>query len=183
MSEPRTRGVSRVVGCAGAVLLSLVLGVVVLRSCHPVARVFVSELRIRNDSGVTVWVTPIGMWEGRGRIGPLPRLTPALWMWRHPRQTRLRLDPGESVRILYDWDDINFRHILVRDAAGVVRILDTDRKGNLGNCYRAQRDTYVIPALKMLRLAPAELHPCEKGKAVDYPPLRIEYPDIVIPRG
>ena len=149
---------------------------IALTGCPGIAAAFLATFEIRNDSGEPVWVTPIGMTEGSGRFGPLPRYNRQEGSTRsNPNRTRLLLKPGESVAVTYDTDDINFRHILVRPARGPLRILDTDHMGTLGACYGPQKALYAIPSLRTLLPAPIDLEACETGSYVPYPPLRIEY--------
>jgi hypothetical protein len=149
----------------------------VLCDCgNPLLTAFLSTFEIENRSGQTVSVTPIGMTEGQGHIAPLPRYDDKGDIpQRHLQRTRIVLDPGETVHITYDMDDINFRHILVRTVSGHVRLLDTDKRGTLSLCYGAHEKVYVIPSLDMIPEAPVELLPCENGATVKYEPLRVEY--------
>jgi len=137
--------------------------------CNPLWLVFLAEFQIVNESQVGVWVTPIGMREGSGEYGPLPmfhsRSLPAI-----PKLSNhdIWVGPGESLTVVYDWDDINFRHTLVRTESGRVLIVDTDKMSNLHSCYGPQQEKYVIPPLAELRQASPELLPCIKGESVVY---------------
>jgi len=155
---------------AGIALL-LVVGVVglalVAAPWNPMLLVFLQSFEMYNGSGAEVWATPIGMREGSGRYGPLPRYKSKDAPAFGSRQTHdIHLRPGESVTIVYDCDDINFRHILVRTASGRVLIVDTDRMGGLHACYGPQREEYEIPPLGQLSDAPEELVPCARGAIV-----------------
>ena len=163
-------------GCA-VLAAGPVLGVILilLGVCHPLVGPFLSTFRVRNDSGQTIWITPLGMWEGNGMIGPLPLYHHTAYMLRDLRVGKRELLPGASMQFTYDMDDINFRHILVRDATGVIRILDTDKRGTIGRCYGAQHGIYSIPPLRSLKPAPQQLRVCERGEPVEYAPLRINY--------
>jgi hypothetical protein len=148
------------------VLFGLLLALVALNHLHVA---FVEGFEVVNDSGDTISVTPVGMWEGTGDYGPLP-----LYRSRLPAIPQLRgrarrqLAPNASCRFLYDYDDINFRHLLVRTAAGDVFILDTDKRGSLDACYGPQRSSYRVPPLTELATAPDELRPCLHGRSVAY---------------
>ncbi len=153
-----------------AILMAILLPLFALAMlCNPLLLAFLTKFDIVNEAGVDVWVTPIGMCEGSGRYGPLPmfhnRFPPAI-----PKLSRhdIPLESGESLTVIYDWDDINFRHVLVRTGSGDVLILDTDKKGNLHSCYGPQKDKYVIPSLADLSNAPPELVPCIEGRTVPY---------------
>lgn len=72
---------------------------------------------------------------------PLPAM-PAL------RAGGFFIEPGSSIRINYDWDDVNFTLILVRRENGAVVAVwvDTDYPEQ-GCCYRPRRELYVVPPL------------------------------------
>jgi len=156
-------------GIAVLLVVGLVGLVLVAAPWNPMLLVFLQSFEMYNGSGAEVWATPIGMWEGSGRYGPLPRYksknAPA---FRSREMHDIRLRSGESVTIVYDCDDINFRHILVRTPSGRVLIVDTDRRGGLHACYGPQRERYGIPPLHQLSDAPEALIPCARGEAVRY---------------
>jgi hypothetical protein len=155
------------------------VGLMLLFLCNPMALVFLVSFEVVNESEEHVWVTPIGMLEGSGEYGPLPRYRaprlPALPLRGRGRHYEIPLRAGESVKITYDWDDINFRHILVRTESGDVLIVDTDKLGTRGSCYAAQKSRYAIPSLQKLRRAAGELAPCAEGQRVAYSRAK-EYP-------
>jgi len=158
-----------------AALVAAIIGLVilffllVLIPFNPMLLVFLESFEMYNDSGVDVWVTPIGMCEGSGKYGPLPRFRNHYPPGLPSRQDHdIPLKAGGSVTITYDCDDINFRHILVRTDSDEVLILDTDKMGDLDSCYGPQQDAYGIPPLDQLQKVPAELVPCAKGESVSY---------------
>ena len=161
-------GLALVLGLA-ALPLALVACLFLLNSVNPLQMAFLASFDVVNDSGQDVWVTPIGMWEGAGEYGPLPRyrdrFPPAVWVGP---ASDLALARNARLKITYDYDDINFRHILVRAASGDVFIVDTDRRGSLHLCYGPQQSTYRIPPLAELSGAPAELLPCVNVDSVSY---------------
>jgi len=144
-------------------------GIGLLLLCNPMLLTFLTSFEIRNESGMDVRVTPIGRWEGTGDYGPLPRYwnrTPPAIPSR--RGHDIPIKAGGRLKIIYDWDDINFRHLLVRSGSGEVYITDTDKKGTLHYCYAAQHSSYRIPPLKEMQKAPDELLPCTRGEDVRY---------------
>jgi hypothetical protein len=164
-------------GCSGCLILTVgaLAAVTIFVFCNPFLLAFLTTFRVANESGEDLRITPIGMWEGSGRYGPLPmyrNASPPAW----PRKGHgLRLPAGKSISITYDWDDINFRHILVKGRGDRILILDTDRMGTLTGCCPPAKERYVIPKLKELRPAPKELVPCFRGKDVAYSGAK-EYP-------
>ncbi len=153
---------------AGVMAAALLYGALVaFNAYNPMLSAFLVSFEMYNGSGRDVWVTPIGMWEGSGEYGPLPRFRKiGGGAYPYSKNHDLHLATGETLAYTYDWDDINFRHILVRDARGKVLILDTDKQGGLHVCCAAQQTRYTIPPLSTLSQAPPELVPCTKGRTV-----------------
>ena len=150
-----------------AILLGV--GLLLLALCNPMLLVFLQKFEVVNQSGADLWVTPIGMCEGSGKYGPL-RMYHNMFPPAIPKfcDHDIPLKSGQSLTVIYDWDDINFRHILVRTQRGEALIVDTDKMGDLHHCYRPQQDKYEIPPLAQLSKASPELLPCIEGKSVTY---------------
>ena len=144
-------------------------GMALLVLCNPMLLVFLTSFEIHNESGVDVWVTPIGRWHGTSDYGPLPRFwnqtMPAIPSWQ---DDDIPIEAGGRLEIIYDWDDINFHHILVRTASGEVYITDTDKKRTLKKSYAAQESSYRIPPVTEMSKAPVALLPCIHGGDVQY---------------
>ncbi|MGB9598977.1 MAG: hypothetical protein ACP5QK_03995 [Myxococcota bacterium] len=162
------------------------LSIIFFNYLNPLRIAYLEEIEIINASGEKIWVTPIGMLEGSGKFGPLPRYTdksfPAI-----PRGSahNIKLKPRQYIKLIYNWDNINFRYILIYSKNGGTYIMETDKRGDLHTTYPPKQKRYIIPPLKELRQAPKELLPCIKGKYVKYkieefPPelLDVSYPDI-----
>ena len=108
------------------------------------------------------------------RIQPaVPRFPPAK---RWPERYEIPLKAAHTLKVTYDCDDINFRHVLVRSASDEVFIVDTDKKGTRGVCYGPQKDAYTIPPLAELKEAPPELIRCTGGEYTRYSGA-VEYPE------
>ena len=87
-----------------------------INNVNPIHYAFLVEFQVVNESGETIHITPIGAVRTVQKprhvlLRASPRLpgTPAL------RQGDIRLDPGESVRIIYDDEDIAASEIAVRN--------------------------------------------------------------------
>lgn len=134
-------------------------GVVLLNSFNPFQLMFLDSFEIVNRSGQDGWAPPIGMREGSGKCGPLPRFynryPPAV---PHPTRSNLLIPKGETLKYTYGWDDFNFRHLLVRNTSGEVFIVDTDKEGTLHQCYRP-------PAGLVRNPAPSHPAPSPSGAA------------------
>jgi hypothetical protein len=95
-----------------------------INNVNPIHYAFLIEFQVVNESEETMYITPIGEVRTVQRprhilLRASPRLpgTPAL------RQGDIRLDPGESLRIIYDADDVAASEIAVRNAQGEYRQL------------------------------------------------------------
>jgi hypothetical protein len=146
-----------------------ILSIVLLNYLNPLRIAYLEEIEIINASGEKIWVTPIGMLESSGKYGPLPRYTDKSFP-AFPRgtATNIRLKPRQYVKIIYSWDNINFRYILIYTKNGGTYIMETDKRGDLRTTYPPKQKQYVIPPLNQLSQAPKELLPCMKGKYVKY---------------
>lgn len=162
------------------------LSLIFFNYLNPIRIAYLEEIEIINASGEKIWVTPIGMLEASGKFGPLPRYTdksfPAI-----PRGSahNIKLKPRQYIKLIYNWDNINFRYILIFSKNGGTYIMETDRRGDLYTTYPPKQKRYIIPPLKELRQAPKELLPCIHGKYVNYKieeyppePLDASYSDI-----
>ncbi len=175
MAESKRSKIKWVLIISAAVIAGL-FSLFVVIFCNPMVLMFMVSFDIVNESGSDLWITPIGMWEGNRRYGPLPRFRdrypPCI---PHGQHCDIPVKAGQRLRITYDCDDINFRHILLRDISGIIYIVDTDKKGTARYCCGPQKKEYVIPPLEDLQKAPDELASCTRGEnvsysgAVDYP--------------
>ena len=104
-----------------------------INNVNPIHYAFLVEFQVVNESGETIHITPIGALRTVQRprhvlLRASPRLpgTPAL------RQGDIRLDPGESLRVIYDADDVVASEIAVRNARGEYRqLVISDRQKGL----------------------------------------------------
>jgi hypothetical protein len=104
-----------------------------INNVNPIHYAFLVEFQVVNGSGETIYITPIGAVRTVQKprhvlLRASPRLpgTPAL------RQGDIRLDPGESLRIIYDADDVAASEIAVRNAQGEYRqLVISDRQKSL----------------------------------------------------
>lgn len=147
-----------------------------LNAHNPMQLAFLVSFQVDNQAGVDLEIMPIGMLEGTMEYAPLPRYDSQLEGampvdWTKP----VRLRAGARLTVIYDYDDINFRHILIKDVQGRYYLLDTDRRGTKSHCYGPQKSVYTIPPLPTLPPVPVELIPCFNGSKVIYSGAR-EYP-------
>jgi hypothetical protein len=129
-----------------------------INNVNPIHYAFLAEFQVVNESGETVYITPIGAVRTVQRprhvlLRASPKLpgTPAL------RQGDIRLDPGESLRIIYDMDDVVASEIAVRNAQGEYRqLIISDRQKRL--TLDEEAPEYTIGSFKRLaKIAPEVL--------------------------
>ncbi len=144
----------RAVRTVGTILLALpaLLGLLLLINVFSTFG-FITRFDIVNASGQPIWITPLGVPESGGPRQRLPQKMlphldiPAL------HDTDLLLPPNGTIAIYYDWDDINFTDILVRDAQGQDRVLVIDANPPTGKSFEPKSTRYSIPPLQQLSVA------------------------------
>ncbi len=82
---------------------------------------FITDFTVTNRSKQSIIVTPVGSFARRGLRSTLPTI-----MWRYLplysfKSTRYPLEPGETVKIYYDMDDIQFTELAVELMPGDIR--------------------------------------------------------------
>ena len=117
------------------------------------ALAFLTSFTVRNGSGEVVLITPIGTVgrAGHRRLLPLSRSS---WL-SIPASTAsdFRLAPNEERRFTYDWDDINFSEIAVRDEHDHWRQLVVDPNPTERQYRPPAVDAFSIPPLTELPMA------------------------------
>jgi hypothetical protein len=127
---------------------------------------FIDSFTIENRTRSTITVTPIGTRGPEGRKGYLPVAIgwlplPALPVLR----AEYRLEPGESVKVSYDMDDINFSEIVVNAGQGARLALVVDPDPITDQYHGPLQSTYVIDDLANLAAAsPAVLAAADSAK-------------------
>jgi hypothetical protein len=131
-----------------------------INNVNPIHLFFLVEFRVNNESDETVYITPVGTMRTLqkqryvlSRASPRLPGTPAL------RQGDIRLDPGESVRIIYDDEDIAASEIAVRNAQGEYRqLVISGRQKRLTSDEGMPENVYTIRSFDRLsKIAPEVL--------------------------
>jgi hypothetical protein len=136
---------------AALCLLTLPLTLIVLVIIfNPFGVVFIASFSIHNESGEAVYVTPIGAYGTNALRAVLPQYAVGFAAFPAFRSSNFRLRSGGSVRVHYDWDDINFSEIVVRDRAGQVKQLVIDPVPTEKQYHAPERDVFIVPPLKEL---------------------------------
>ncbi len=135
--------------------LSLLPALFLVNSVNPMQLAFVTSFRVTNHSGKTLDVIPVGTFNS-GRKGVLPTFA-----WGFPAVPRLSRAPyqishGDSRKILFDWDDINFSELVVRDESGEYRQFVTDPNPPTKDYYAPRQKHFTVPDF-------AELEPVDRA--------------------
>ncbi|GMU24605.1 MAG: hypothetical protein AMXMBFR13_46790 [Phycisphaerae bacterium] len=131
------------------------------------AGVFITDFTVENRTGQTITVTPVGTAGEQGWKRPLPTV-----MLPFPALATLRaggypLENGQSVRIRYDMDDINFSEIVVEDAQGRQFQLITDPNPTQNQYHPPRQREFTISDLT--QLDPVEPRVAQAAKAAQGP--------------
>jgi hypothetical protein len=156
MRLPRTVILGGLILLTPLLLTSLASILLILNSVNPMQLTFVTEFRVENQTTRPLWVTPIGTFNTGGKC-VLPQFATSVPAIPAVRSRDLRLEPGGSTWIIYDWDDLNFSEIVVRDARGEYRQLVVDPDPPKRNYYRNKRERYVIEEWESLPAATANV--------------------------
>lgn len=114
---------------------------------------FVTDFTIENRTDTAIVVTPVGT-IGEGRRAPLPVVMLAFPQFPALRSGGYRLAPGESIRIQYDMDDINFSEIVVAAEPDRLLQLVTDPTPTAIQYHGPLQPHYSIDDLAQLEPVP-----------------------------
>jgi len=119
---------------------------------NPMQAAFISEFKIENRTRVPIRVTPVGTRnDGSKHVLPqFSRIFPAI---PASDSRDLQIDAGKIRSIYYDWDDINFSEIAIRDAVGTLRTLVVDPAPPTTSYYANKHNLYSIENLSALPMA------------------------------
>ena len=86
-------------------------------SCNPMGWGFQTEFTVENAGDETIHVTPIGVHESKVRCA-LPVAHVSIPTVHAIDRGHIPVPPGQSVKVRYDWDDINLSEIAVEGPGG-----------------------------------------------------------------
>jgi hypothetical protein len=129
---------------------------------------FITAFTVSNESGETIEVTPIGTYGKEGKRLLLPVYGSEFPAFRTLKRRHFRIEDGQSVRILYDWDDINLSEIAVRAAEGKYYQLAVDESPTENQYHAPVTDRFIIPPVRELEpIAPDVLRATGGSLRVD----------------
>jgi hypothetical protein len=141
--------------------LTCTTGLLAVHAVNPMLWIFLFDLVVENRTDRVLFVTPVGSIgpEGQRFTLPLYHATTRPFPIAVPvmKQGNFKLNPGESIELTYDWDDINFSEIVVRDDAGETRMLVVDPKPTENRYHSPYRSVFVIDSFEALKDSPAQV--------------------------
>ena len=147
----------RLIGTVSIVLGLLLSAALLLMNFNPFNFAFQASIRITNESGREIKVSPIGIAEGNGELYPLPLHQFALPLFPAVRQGRFDLRSGEALELSYDWDDIIFTSVVIEAEGLTSRELIVEPGARVQDCcYVPKNVTPVVTKLDGLPLARPE---------------------------
>lgn len=145
----RRKIISRILLVFGLLTSPLTL-LVLLGVFNPFALVFLYPFQVENKTNEPIWITPLGTVGEEGLRQVLPQYlfrTPALPALK---EADLRIDPGETRHLIYDWDDINFSEIVVKSRRGEQRMLVVDSHPTENRYHTPGENHFVIDSFERL---------------------------------
>lgn len=132
---------------------------------------FWTDVTFENTSDEEIRITPIGVIQGSDYIGPIKAFMRDVF-FVPVRNTRFRVDVGESLKLTHDNDDQNMQFIVVEFPGDDIRIVKMDEEFWESESYRSccwapQEDTYTIPPRLQLPSCPGILRPAIEGQDVE----------------
>ena len=127
--------------CFPLFLLTLLFG---LSLVNPMGLMFLTTFTIENRANEDIWVTPIGAVGSSGTRHLLPLSVAPFPYLMTPSRKDFHLRPGDRRSFTYDWDDIQFSEILVRNKGGAYRTLPTGLPPTEGQYRRPIETAFVV---------------------------------------
>ncbi|MEM6333783.1 MAG: hypothetical protein AAF823_10645 [Planctomycetota bacterium] len=115
-----------------------------LNAHNPIQIAFITTISITNATDDDLWVTPIGAVGPQGRRVPLPIFTQQSPAYVSRARGDFPVAPGNTIDILYDWDDVNLAEIVVANAAGGLRQIVADPHPEINQYRQPQPNTFTI---------------------------------------
>lgn len=126
----------------------------VVNMVNPMATAFITDIHITNQSPEPITITPIGTIGPEGRRAPLPIYTSRLPAIPAGRRGGFQVEPGQTLPILYDWDDINLSEIVIERADGTQQQLLIDPEPTKNQYHPPTTNRFTINDLAQLDAAP-----------------------------
>jgi hypothetical protein len=123
---------------------------ILMNSVNPMQLAFLTSFKVENQSGQDVRITPIGSVGANGRKKHLPIYMTAFPAFPAVKTGKFHLKNGQTIKIRYDWDDINFSEIAIASKHDQFYQLVIDSNPTENQYHPPQTKHFVIPALETL---------------------------------
>jgi hypothetical protein len=150
----RFRVVRRVLRIAQFATYPFVFISIVALAGTPMLAAFIIDITIVNETDQRIVVTPVGTIGEKGRRSPLPVFRREFPPIQSTQRGGFGIEPGDSTTIFYDWDDINFSEIVVRNEQEDVRQLVVDPNPTTRQYHSPEKKEFVIDDFKALAPVP-----------------------------
>jgi hypothetical protein len=126
---------------------------VLLSTVNPMLLLFITNFKVENQSGQDIWFTPIGTRGAEAQKGLMPIYLTAIPALPAVRIGNYYLKDGDTKKIKYDWDDVNFSEILIKAKNGQFYELIVDLEPTDNQYHPPKSKHFVIPELNTLCVA------------------------------
>jgi hypothetical protein len=100
---------------------------------------FLTEFSVTNNTGETIWITPIGTVGSEGSRHLLPLYRQSFPFFLRSKVGHFPVAPGSTLYLTYDFDDINFSEVVIETEAGTT--------GQVVVNPNPTANQYTVPAL------------------------------------
>jgi hypothetical protein len=97
--------------------------IILLVVMNPFGWAFITAFEVTNHTPEPLWVTPVGTARYDGRRGLLPMMTGPIPSMPTFRAGRYRIEPGKTITLHYDMDDIYLSELVIEDRLGNGRVM------------------------------------------------------------
>lgn len=118
--------------------------------------VFITSFTLENRTNEDIFITPLGAVDQEGDRDILPQYLSPFPAIPVLKNGNLKIKPGESKTIYYDWDDINFSEIFIKTKSSE-RVLIVDANPTRNQYHPPDSRHFVIKNLKVLKEPTSEL--------------------------
>jgi len=131
-------------------LLTVLVGSSVV---NPMGLVFLTTFEVENKTSEEILVTPIGAVGPTGDRHTLP-YSALSWLYiMKSSSSDYSIASGEVRKFTYDWDDIQFSEILVRQPSKDYRVIPTGLHPTKGQYRRPEKTRFEIADIESAQLA------------------------------
>jgi hypothetical protein len=121
-----------------------------MNAFNPMQLAFVTDIHITNATEETIRVTPVGAYDEEGHRAPLQFFGQRRPAYESSQRGGFVVGPGETIELLYDWDDINLSEIVVERADGRVGQFVADAEPTMRQFHQPDPNHFTIRDLTAL---------------------------------